>query len=195
MFTGIITDIGTVTQVSGDSEKRLVITTSYDTAGIDIGASIACNGTCLTVVEKGDDWFAVDASEHTLQHTTLGTWQPGTRVNLERALRAGDEMGGHLVTGHVDGLATVESRDANDQSVNFQLSCPAELAPFIASKGSVTLDGVSLTVTQVTGNSFGLTLIPHTLQVTIWGDRQPGDAVNLEVDVMARYVKRMMEAA
>ena len=207
MFTGIITDIGTLKSMEGEEGKRLVIGTAYDTATIAIGASIACNGVCLTVVEKGEGWFAADASPTTLTVTTMGSWQPGERINLERALKMGDELGGHIVSGHVDGVGIIldcsraarpappiergsglaKSPDFASSSIDYTLSCPSELAKFIAAKGSVTLDGVSLTVTWAEGERFGLTLIPHTLEQTNWGEKQAGDKVNLEVDVLARY--------
>ena len=199
MFTGIITDIGTLLHLEGGAENlRLSIGTAYESARIATGASIACNGICLTVVEKGHyeqgDYFCVDASPQTQAVTTLGRWQVGQPINLERALKVGDELGGHLVTGHVDGLATVMSVKESGDSRAYLLEAPAALAPFIASKGSVTLDGVSLTVTDVKGTFFGITVIPHTLQATGWQSMQVGDVMNLEVDLIARYVKRMMEA-
>lgn len=193
MFTGIITDQGIVRSITGDAGKRLVITTRYDTASISLGASIACNGICLTVVETGADWFAVDASPTTLDVTTLGLWRVGDALNLERALKVGDELGGHIVTGHVDGVSEIIDCTPAFSSITYTLSCPPEFAPFIAPKGSVTLDGVSLTVTWVQGQRFGLTLIPHTLAVTNWGALRPKDKVNLEVDVLARYAYRILK--
>lgn len=193
MFTGIITDIGRVRSISGEAGKRLVITTRYDTANIPLGASIACNGICLTVVEIGADWFAVDASPTTIEVTTLGQWQAGDTINLERALKVGDELDGHIVTGHVDGVVEIIDCTRSSSSIAYTLSCPPALVPFIASKGSVTLDGVSLTVTWVEGQRFGLTLIPHTLAVTNWAERKAGDKVNLEVDVLARYAYRILK--
>lgn len=202
MFTGIITDVGTLMQCEGDAGRRLTIATAYDMAAVETGASIACNGICLTVTEKGPGWFAADVSPTTLAVTTLGAWQAGQRINLERALRLGDELGGHMVSGHVDGVATIIAC-APDTPVasppheaagaaHFTLACPPALAHCIAAKGSVTLDGISLTVTQVDGAHFGVTLIPHTLAVTAWGERQAGDRVNLEVDMLARYMERML---
>ncbi len=192
MFTGIITDIGNLLRIEGEQTRRLVIGTAYDTTAIKIGASIACNGVCLTVTERGEGWFAVDASPTTLAVTTMGRWTQGERINLERALRLTDELGGHMVSGHVDAIARIEEM-SGEASRQYTLSCPSELAAFIAAKGSVTLDGVSLTVTWVKGSRFGLTLIPHTLAVTNWSDKRAGDTVNIEVDMLARYVARLQE--
>jgi riboflavin synthase len=199
MFTGIVTDLGTLLHLEGGAENlRLSIGTSYDERSIALGASIACNGICLTVVEKGQyehgTYFQVDASPHTQAVTTLGRWQVGQPLNLERALKMGDELGGHLVTGHVDGLASVMSVKQAGDSVAYVLEAPAALSPFIAPKGSVTLDGVSLTVTDVKGTFFGITIIPHTLSVTTWQSVREGDVMNLEIDLIARYVKRMLDA-
>lgn len=191
MFTGIVTDLGRVRAIAGEAERRLEIATAYETATIAIGASIACAGVCLTVVETGADWFAVEVSAETLARTTLGSWREGERVNLERPLRIGDELGGHLVLGHVDGVARVVSRTPAGDSQRFVFEAPADLAPFIAEKGSVALDGVSLTVNRVAGARFEVMLIPHTLAQTTFGARAAGDAVNLEVDVLARYVARL----
>jgi riboflavin synthase len=191
MFTGIITDIGTVRAVSRNGKTRVEITTGYDTASIAIGASIACSGPCLTVVDKGDDWFAVDASAETLSRTSLGRWALGTRVNLERALRVGDELGGHIVTGHVDAVGTVKAMTPDGASRRLLVEMPAAVAPYIASKGSVTVEGVSLTVNEVDDAAFGVNVIPHTLQETTLGDLKPGDPVNLEIDVLARYIARL----
>ncbi|MGE4064839.1 MAG: riboflavin synthase [Rhodospirillaceae bacterium] len=195
MFTGIITDLGTVMDAvqGGAAAARFRIRTAYDMAGVAMGASIACNGCCLTVVDKGPDWFAVDASRETLTKTTLGTWTAGMRVNLERALRAGDELGGHLVSGHVDGLAFVEDIREEEGSKRFTLLAPAELSRFIAPKGSVALDGVSLTVNEVGGNSFGVNIIPHTQAVTTFGGLRAGDRLNMEIDQLARYVARLID--
>jgi riboflavin synthase len=193
MFTGIITDVGRVRSVETNGDTRLVIETAYDTNEIDIGASIACAGPCLTVTDKDDGWFAVDASAETLSKTTLGGWAKGTRVNLERALRVGDEMGGHIVTGHVDGIAVVISVTPEGDSQRFVLEAPKEYARYVAPKGSVTLDGVSLTVNEVDGSQFGVNIIPHTQAATTFGDLQPGDRVNFEIDVLARYVDRLRE--
>ena len=193
MFTGIITDVGRVRSVETNGDTRLVIETAYDTNEIEIGASIACAVPCLTVTDKDDGWFAVDASAETLSKTTLGGWAKGTRVNLERALRVGDEMGGHIVTGHVDGIAVVISVTPEGDSQRFVLEAPKEYARYVAPKGSVTLDGVSLTVNEVDGSQFGVNIIPHTQAATTFGDLQPGDRVNFEIDVLARYVDRLRE--
>jgi riboflavin synthase len=199
MFTGIVTDLGTLLHLEGGAENlHLTLGTTYEERSIAIGASIACNGICLTVVEKGHyehgNYFQVDASPHTQAVTTLGRWQVGQPINLERALKLGDELGGHMVTGHVDGLATVMSVKQAGDSVSYVLEAPAALIPFIAPKGSVTLDGVSLTVTDVKGTFFGITIIPHTLAATTWHAVREGDLMNLEIDLIARYVKRMLDA-
>lgn len=191
MFTGIISDIGEVVALERSVDATLIIRTHYDVANIDIGASIAHDGICLTVVEKLPNAYKVVASQQTQQVTTLGTWQEGRRVNLERALKMGDELGGHIVTGHVDGVAEIMSITPEGESVRFRIRAPHELAGFIAEKGSVTLDGTSLTVTDIQGCEFGLALIPHTLDVTTWGTKRVGDQLNLEIDVLARYVKRL----
>ena len=199
MFTGIITDIGEVLAVTPRAEglRRLTIGCAYDRASIELGASIACAGICLTVVEAGDRdgraWFAVDAAAETLAVTTAESWREGTPINLERALRIGDELGGHLVSGHVDGIAQVLAREDLSDMVRLTLAAPAALARFIAPKGSVALDGTALTVNEVDANRFGVLIIPHTLQVTTLGGNRQGDALNLEVDLMARYVARLME--
>lgn len=199
MFTGIVTDIGTVAAATPLPEGvRLRIDTAYDPAGIDIGASIACSGVCLTVValpEAGTNarWFEVEAWEEALRLTTAAGWKPGTRLNLERALKIGDELGGHIVSGHVDGRAKIVAREAEGDAVRFTLEAPRELARFIAPKGSVALDGTSLTVNRVDGTRFDVLLILHSLTVTTWGDRQVGDEVNIEIDTMARYAARLME--
>ncbi len=202
MFTGIITDIGQVRTVEarGDksADRRFVLATKFNTTGIDLGASIACNGCCLTVTEKGKggqvagDWFAVEASNETLSLTTLGSWQAGTPVNLERSLKLGDELGGHLVYGHVDGVARIVERTPEAGSVRFTIETPDALASYIAGKGSVALDGVSLTVNQVEGRRFGVNIISHTQAETTFGGIQTGAEVNLEVDMLARYVARLM---
>ena len=196
MFTGIITDIGEVRAVEQRGDMRARIGCSYDMTGVDIGASIACEGVCLTVVAKGSDWFDVDISAETISKTSIGAngWATGKRLNLERALRVGDELGGHIVSGHVDGVATIEEMHDEGDSVRFTFAAPPSLARFIASKGSVALNGTSLTVNEVGGNRFGVNLIPHTQQVTTWGAARPGDAVNLEIDTLARYVARLAEA-
>lgn len=194
MFTGIVTDVGRVTDVVARNDvRRLTVATAYDTASIDIGASINCAGVCLTVVATGEGTFDVEAAPETLVVTGAGQWEVGTRVNLERALRIGDELGGHLVAGHVDGLATIVAREDLGETTRFTFEAPAELARFIAAKGSVALDGTSLTVNGVNGATFDCLLIPHTLQVTTWGERKPGDRVHLEVDTIARYVARLAQ--
>jgi riboflavin synthase len=199
MFTGIVTDIGEVVAVQprGEGLHRLTIACRYERASIVQGASIACAGVCLTVVEIGADerrtWFAVDAAAETLRLTTVGRWRPGTRINLERALKVGDELGGHVVAGHVDGLAAVVAREDLTDMARISLRAPSELARFVASKGSVTLDGVSLTVNQVAGDVFSVLIIPHTLQVTTLGPLAVEEEVNLEIDLMARYAARLME--
>ena len=196
MFTGIVTDVGRIieTKVTGDLRAR--IATRYDVGGIDIGASIACDGVCLTVVELGgapEGWFDVEISAETVSKTNLGDWAPGKRVNLERALKVGDELGGHIVSGHVDGLAEVVGVRHEGGSVRVTFRAPETLAKFIAPKGSVALNGTSLTVNEVSGAEFGVNLIPHTQEVTTWGEVAVGDRVNLEVDTMARYVARLRE--
>jgi riboflavin synthase len=193
MFTGIITDMGTVRRIEKRGDTRFTIATSYPMAEIAIGASIACNGCCLTVVEKGDDSFLVEASAETLSKTTLGDWTEGTRINLERALKLGDELGGHLVSGHVDGVATIQAINPEGDSVRFTFKTPSSLARFIAPKGSVALDGTSLTVNEVDGATFGVNIIPHTQAVTTWGHARQGQRVNIEIDMLARYVARLAE--
>ncbi|QBF31226.1 riboflavin synthase [Thalassococcus sp. S3] len=195
MFTGIITDIGTVTETDQQGDLRVRIKTSYETASIDIGASIASDGVCLTVVALGADWYDVQISAETVEKTNLSTWVPGKRVNLERALKVGDELGGHIVSGHVDGVAEVVSVTDEGDSTRVQLRAPDDLARFIAPKGSVALNGTSLTVNEVQGAVFGINFIPHTKEVTTWGDVAVGDAVNLEIDTLARYVARLNEMA
>jgi riboflavin synthase len=199
MFTGIVTDIGEVIAVEPRAEglARLKIACRYDPDTIDTGASIACSGVCLTVVGRGRDgnrgWFAVDAAAETLRVTTIGGWQRGTRVNLERALKVGDELGGHIVAGHADGLAQVLRREDLTDMARFTFRAPAELARFVAPKGSVALDGVSLTVNEAAQDTFSVLIIPHTLEVTTLAALAVGDTVNLEVDLMARYAARLME--
>ena len=195
MFTGIITDVGTVRSVDRPSDVRLVIETAFDMTAVPIGASIACSGPCLTVVEKGTGWFAVNVSAETLSKTTLGDWRPKTRVNLERSLRVGDELGGHLVSGHVDGVATVVERRPEGGSVRMVFEAPSHLARYVASKGAVALDGVSLTVNEVNGARFGVNIIPHTLEATTFGNLRPNDHANMEVDVLARYVDRLRQVS
>ena len=200
MFTGIVTDLGEVRSVKprADNLHRITIACRYPRAGIAHGASIACNGVCMTVVDTGEEggrtWFAVDAAAETLALTTVGRWRHGQRVNLERSLKMGDELGGHLVSGHVDGLARVSAREDMTDMARFTLRAPHALARFIAQKGSVALDGVSLTVNTVEGDDFSVLIIPHTLQVTTFGALRQGDDVNLEIDTMARYAARLMEA-
>ena len=195
MFTGIITDIGRIRGVEQRGDMRLRIGTAYETSSIDMGASIACSGVCLTVVDRGADWFAVEVSAETLSRTA-GDWSEGTPLNLERALRVGDELGGHIVTGHVDGVGTVVEVTPEGDSTRIVVEAPAALAPYIAAKGSIALDGVSLTVNEVTdlagGNvRFGINVIPHTQEMTTFGDLAPGRALNIEIDVLARYLGRM----
>lgn len=193
MFTGIITDIGKVRSLEQRGDLSARIATGYQTGGIDIGASIACNGVCLTVVALGADWFDVQISAETVSKTNVAAWSKGYRINLERALKVGDELGGHIVSGHVDGLAQVVSvRDEGD-STRVTLRAPKELARFVASKGSVALNGTSLTVNEVSGCDFGINFIPHTKVATTWGDVEVGDMVNLEIDTLARYVARLAE--
>ena len=200
MFTGIVTDIGEVMAMRprGEGLHRLKIACHYDRASLAEGASIACSGVCLTVVGSGEEdgrtWFAADAAAETLKVTTVGRWGQGMRVNLERALKHGDELGGHIVAGHVDGIAEVIAREDGIESATLTLRAPAPLARFIANKGSVTLDGVSLTVNRVQDDVFSVLIIPHTLQVTTLGAVRPGDQLNLEVDLMARYAARLAEA-
>jgi riboflavin synthase len=194
MFTGIITDIGRIRALVPGGDTRLDIETSYPLGEIDLGASIACSGVCLTVVDKGDTWFAVQVSAETLSRSTLGAWQVGSRINLERALRLGDEMGGHIVSGHVDGIGRVLSRRPEGDSLRFVIEVPVALARFIAPKGSVAIDGVSLTVNEVEGATFGVNIIQHTQERTSFGTAAPGQAVNIEIDMLARYVARLAEA-
>jgi riboflavin synthase len=204
VFTGIVNDLGEVLEIieEADGLRRLTIACGYDPDTIGIGASIACNGPCLTVVERGRQrgrqdnraFFAVDVAAETLRVTTAGTWQRGTKLNLERSLRLGDELGGHLVSGHVDGLAELTAREDMPEMARLSLRAPAGLARFIAPKGSVALDGVSLTVNEVEGDTFSVLIIPHTLKVTTFGGLRTGARLNLEVDQMARYAARLLEA-
>lgn len=195
MFTGIITDIGTITSLVQEGDLRVRIQTSYDTNGIDMGASIASDGVCLTVVDLGADWYEVQISAETVEKTNIGrnNWAEGKRVNLERALRVGDELGGHIVSGHVDGVAEVVSVLDEGDSTRVTLRAPGTLARFIAPKGSVALNGTSLTVNDVSGTDFGINFIPHTKVATTWGEVSVGDLVNLEIDTLARYVARLAE--
>lgn len=200
MFTGIVTAVGSISTVRDSGDLHATIAGPFDPATMAIGASIACSGCCLTVVDKGgvagDSWFAVDISGETVSRTPAGRWTAGTRLNLEPALRLGDELGGHIVTGHVDGVGTVVSVDPVGESRRIVISAPADLAPYLAAKGSITVDGVSLTVNEVEDQSdgachFALNIIPHTADVTTLGALMPGSEVNLEIDVLARYLKRM----
>ncbi|CCQ73829.1 riboflavin synthase [Magnetospira sp. QH-2] len=194
MFTGIITDLGRVKAVEpGDGDTRFTFETAYDTATIDIGASIACNGGCMTVIETGDTWFRISASDESLTTTTMRGWKVGDPVNLERALCIGDELGGHVVSGHVDGIGSVVSITPDGESKRFVFEVPEELKRYIAPKGSVTIDGISLTVNEVDDRRFGVNIIPHTQTATNLGGRRPGDPVNLEIDMLARYVSRLLE--
>lgn len=198
MFTGIITDIGTVRSAEQRGDLRLTIGCGYDLGTVDVGASIACSGVCLTVVDKGEDWFAVDVSGETLSRTAAGQWQEGARLNLERALRVGDELGGHIVTGHVDGIGEVVGTCADGASTRIGIRVPHSLGPALAPKGSVTLDGASLTVNEVRdeadGTHFSVNIIPHTAQETTLGSVAPGRQLNVEIDVLARYLERMLAA-
>jgi len=193
MFTGIITDIGEIRSLEHAGDLRARIATGYDTNGIDIGASIACSGVCLTVVQLGPDWFDVEISVETLNKTNIGTWSEGQKVNLERALKVGDELGGHIVSGHIDGLAEIVQMRSEGDSVRYTFEAPRALSRFIAPKGSVALDGTSLTVNEVDDTRFGVNIIRHTQEVTTWGVSKVGDRVNLEIDTLARYVARLAE--
>ena len=193
MFTGIITDIGTVRALEKKGDTRIEINTRFDTASINIGASICCSGACMTVIEKRDEWFAVEASGETLSKTVLGSWTLDTPVNLERALKVGDEMGGHVVSGHVDGTALVTDVHKEGYSLRVNFKTDDTLKRFIAPKGSVTLNGVSLTVNEVEGNSFGVNLVPHTQVETTLGKLSTGEMINVEIDMLARYVARLLE--
>ncbi|MGR3363010.1 MAG: riboflavin synthase [Maritimibacter harenae] len=195
MFTGIVTDMGEVRSLEQAGDLTARIGTAYDTSGIELGASIACDGVCLTVVDLGPDWFDVRISAETLSKTNLGTWNEGRRINLERALKVGDELGGHIVSGHVDGVAEVTSVVDEGDSTRITFKVPGALARFIAPKGSVALNGTSLTVNEVEGDTFGVNLITHTKDVTTWGDVAVGDRINLEIDTLARYVARLTDYA
>lgn len=198
MFTGIVTDKGEILALEQAGDLRVRIGTGYDIAGIDIGASIACDGVCLTVIDLGDsprNWFDVQVSAETLSKTNLGTWAAGRAVNLERALKVGDELGGHIVSGHVDGLADVVEVKGEGDSTRVVFEVPGDLARFIAPKGSVALNGTSLTVNEVDGRRFGVNFIPHTKKATTWGRVAVGDKVNVEIDTLARYVARLTEVA
>ncbi len=195
MFTGIITDLGRIAALEKNGDLRARIETGYDVTGIDLGASIASDGVCLTVVTLGDGWYEVDISAETLSKTNLGAWEVGHAVNLERALKVGDELGGHIVSGHVDGVAEITAMKDEGDSTRVTFKAPADLARFIAPKGSVALNGTSLTVNEVEGDRFGVNLISHTKEVTNWGRAKPGDRVNLEIDTLARYVARLAECS
>jgi riboflavin synthase len=197
MFTGIVTDVGKVRHIEKRGDTHLAITTAYDVSEVDIGASIACSGVCMTVVDKGsaqDRWFAVTASGETLSKTTLSQWKVGDPVNLERPMRVGDEFGGHIVTGHVDAIAEIVRVVPEGESTRMVFEVPANLVRFVAPKGSVALDGVSLTVNEVDGTRFGINIIPHTFKVTTFGRAKPGVKVNFEIDLLARYVSRLVKA-
>lgn len=195
MFTGIVTDLGEVRRVlrGQGQDARFEISTHYDLANVGIGASIAHNGVCLTVIETAGDTYMIQASDETLSKTTLGQWQAGTKVNLERACKVGDELGGHIVSGHVDGVARVVSIRPENESLRFTFEAPVALAKFVAPKGSVALDGVSLTVNEVEGRNFGVNIIPHTQSVTTFGGLREGSTVNMEIDMLARYVARLLD--
>jgi riboflavin synthase len=199
MFTGIVTDKGRIASVEARGDLRVTVATGYDTGSVDLGASIACSGVCLTVVDKGEGWFAVDVSGETQSRTAPGMWAEGRPLNLERALKVGDELGGHIVTGHVDGLGEVAAVEPVGDSVRLGIIAPAVLAPCIASKGSIALDGVSLTVNGVESlpggaAAFSVNIIPHTARETSFGDVKPGDRLNIEIDILARYLGRMLDA-
>jgi riboflavin synthase len=197
MFTGIITDIGRIEAVEQRGDTRLKIACGYDMSTVDLGASIACSGVCLTVVDKGEGWFSIDASAETLGRTAPDMWKEERRLNLERALKVGDELGGHIVTGHVDGIGSVVGTCPEGDSVRIGISVPAALAPYLAPKGSITIDGVSLTVNDVRdveeGAHFSVNIIPHTAAHTTLGELEAGRSVNIEIDILARYLGRMME--
>lgn len=194
MFTGIVTDIGEVLSVDEDALDRTIkIKTSFDMHSVEIGASIACSGCCLTVTAKGDDWFDVQVSNETLSKTNIGSWQKGSKINLERSLKMGDELGGHMVTGHIDGLAKLEALEQVAGSHKLTFKVPGNFAKYIAQKGSITLDGISLTVNEVDGTQFSVNIIPHTWAVTTFASLKVGDSVHMEVDIMARYIQRALE--
>jgi len=199
MFTGIVTDVGTVRSVEGDGDVRIAFNTSYETTTIEIGASIACSGVCLTVVDKGADWFAADVSRESLNVTNINVWEKGSLVNLERSLKLGDELGGHIVTGHVDCVGDVTAFTPVDDSILLKVIVPDEFGAFVAQKGSVTIDGASLTVNDVEdldqqqGTCFSINVIPHTQEVTSFRTTRVGDKVNVEFDILARYVSRLQK--
>jgi riboflavin synthase len=197
MFTGIVTDVGTVSHIEKRGDTHVVIGTRYDVSGIEVGASMACSGICMTIVDKGnanDRWFAVTASAETLSKTTLGEWKVGDPVNLERPMRVGDEFGGHIVSGHVDATAELVRMTPEGESTRMTFQAPVSLARFVAPKGSIALDGVSLTVNEVDGSRFGVNIIPHTIQATTFGRVKPGAKVNFEIDLLARYVARLVKS-
>ncbi len=194
MFTGIVKDRGEVRSITRNGDVTYTFKTGLETGDLELGASVACSGVCLTVIDKGPDWFAVAASAETLSKTTLGSWAEGSRVNFERSLRLGDEMGGHIVSGHVDGVAEVSGLEEEGDSLAFTFTAPEELMAYIATKGSVALDGVSLTVNWVEGERFGVNIIGHTRDNTTFGNLKTGDRLNLEIDMLARYVARLEEA-
>jgi len=193
MFTGIVTDLGKVRAVVKTGDTRFEFATGYDTATIGIGASICCSGACMTVIDKGPGWFAISASDESLACTTMGEWGEGTPVNFERSLRMGDEMGGHIVSGHVDGVGEVVALTPENESTRIRFRVPGRLAKYIAPKGSMAIDGVSMTVNEVDGDVFGVNVIPHTQEVTTLGRLKVGSRVNLEIDMLARYVARLLE--
>ena len=193
MFTGIVTDIGSIQSVDTSRENRLEIRTCYDMSSVEIGASICCSGICLTVVEKGADWFAVEISGETISKTTLGQWRVDSKINLERALKVGDELGGHIVSGHVDGVGILSNSEAVGGSICMTIHAPDRLARLIAAKGSIAIDGVSLTVNEIDERRFTINIVSHTQEMTTLGGLKPGDSVNLEIDMLARYVARLRE--
>ncbi|MBL6928327.1 MAG: riboflavin synthase [Rhodospirillales bacterium] len=193
MFTGIVTDLGEVRSITKTGDTRFEFNTSYDTDGIEIGASVCCSGACMTVIDKGPGWFAISASGESLSCTTMGDWQEGSPVNFERSLKYGDEMGGHIVSGHVDAVGTVVSVTPEGESKRIVFEVPERLERYVASKCSVAIDGVSMTVNEVEGRCFGVNVIPHTQEETTLGSLKPGSSVNLEIDMLARYVARLLE--
>ncbi|HEY1607047.1 MAG TPA: riboflavin synthase [Allosphingosinicella sp.] len=193
MFTGIITDIGRIAAAEEQGDLRLRIACGYDMGSVDLGASIACSGVCLTVVDKSEDWFAVDVSRETIARSAPDHWAEGARLNLERSLRLGDELGGHIVTGHVDGVGEIVSAEPEGDSTRIVIAAPEALAPYIAEKGSIAIDGASLTVNEVDSARFAINIIPHTAAQTTLGALTPGGRVNIEIDILARYIGRMLE--
>ena len=193
MFTGIITDLGKIIELEKTGDTRVAIRTKYNIHKIELGASIACSGPCLTVVEKGENWFAVEVSAETIERTTIGTWKIGSNVNLERSLRVGEELGGHIVSGHIDSIVQITKSNAEGDSVRLEFEMPEKLHKFISEKGSVALDGVSLTVNEVKGSIFGVNIISHTKGNTNFGEKLKGDWMNLEIDMLARYVDRLLD--